>query len=272
MLRVVFPGDTVTACAILLSQLRVGLSVCALMFAVATAQPAQSQDLSSPDPSTDQALRRLQAILRKSAGPSDNARHDAYLLLITLANKETVPLLLERLRIDYGPTEPVPPAGKQFGFVCTHVHLVDALRSTTNTDQGMFYPRWKSWWDTHQNLTRLQWILEGFKEGGLHVIDPPDEQFGLELIRALTDRREYYSLNALRLLRRSSTSGRRAWVRSAASSDQRELRLGALRDLERIDTSGNLELIRTLSGDEDQEIRELADQLLKQRAVRLRVK
>lgn len=248
------------------------LSVYALMFAVATAQPTQPQDLSKRDQSTDRALRRLHDILRQPPGPNDAARHDAYLSLIGIGDEETVPLLLERLRIDYGTTEPVLAPGLKLGFVCTQVHLVDALRSITNTDQGMFYPRWKTWWDAHQSLPRLQWILSGFKEAGLHVIDPPDERFGLELIQELTGKSQYYSINAYRLLRGLPASKHGAWLIIAATSDQRALRLGTLRDLEQIDTPDGVDLIRRLTGDKDQEIRELADRMLKQRTFPFRAK
>jgi hypothetical protein len=239
-----------------------------LTLALATAHLTHAQLLDKPNPAADRALRGLHEALRQPPGLSDAARHDAYLSLIGFGNEQTVPLLLERLRIDYGATEPVPPPGKQLGFICTQGHLVDALRSITNTDQGMFYPRWKAWWDTHRNLSMLQWILEGFREGGLHVIDPPDEQFAFELIQELTDERLYYSINAFRLLRRAPASARTAWVGSAATSDRRALRLGALRDLEHIDTSAHMELIRRLAADDDQEVRELAGNILKQRSTK----
>ena len=192
---------------------------------MATAQGLPRLDTQSAD-----ALRRLHNSLHQSLD-----HHDAYLSLIGLGNEETVPLLLERLRIDYGETEPIrptPPLGVHLGFICTHVHLIEALRSITNTDQGMYYPRWKAWWDANHGLPRLQWILGGFKEGGLHVAQPPDETFGLELIETITDRREYYAINARRLLEIVPVKQRAAWIAKAAGSDQERLRLGALKILD----------------------------------------
>lgn len=176
-----------------------------------------------------------------------------------------MPLLLERLRLDYGESEPIPPPGVKFGFVCTQVHLIDAIRSIANTDQGMFYPRWEKWWEANRRYPRLKWILDGFTEGGLHAIDPPDEKFGLELIEALAGKREYYAVNARRLLVRVLPRERAAWLISAAASDQRPLRLGALSDLEQIDTSSHDDLIRKLTSDTDQEVREVAASVLRKR-------
>ena len=241
----------------------VWLTVYTLVLAFVTAQPAQSQALSKPDQATDRALRRLHDILRQPPGPNDAARHDAYISLIGIANEDTLPLLLERLRIDYGSTEPVLPPGVKAGFVCTQVHLVDALRSITNTDQGMFYPRWEAWWEGNRHVPRLQWVLNGFREDGLHVVEPPDERFGLELIQTLAAKRQYYAVNARRLLLRVSARERAPWVISAANSDQRLLRLGALSDIEQIDSHGHEDIVRKLAADTDPEIRDLAVTALK---------
>src|SRR5260370_13438030 len=85
--------------------------------------------------SSEPALDQLHDALRKYHDP-----HDAYLSIAQLGNEESVPLLLERFRLDHGTSE--PPSQAMVGFVCTQLHLVDALRSITNTDKGMYYPRW----------------------------------------------------------------------------------------------------------------------------------
>ena len=95
------------------------------------------------------------------------------------------------------------------------------------------------------------------------MVDPPDERFGLELIEALAGKREYYVLNAQRLLVQVPTRER------AASSDLPSFRLGALKDLERIDASGYDDLIHKLTGDTNPEVRELAaSTLTKRRAIK----
>ena len=65
--------------------------------------------------------------------------HDTYLGVAPIGNEETVPLLLERLRQDFGASEPSHPSGTGMAFDCAQVHLIDALRAIINTDQGMFY-------------------------------------------------------------------------------------------------------------------------------------
>ena len=109
----------------------------------------------------------------------------------------------------------------------------------------MFYPRWKLWWEANRGVPRIQWILNGFREGGLHVTDPPDEKFGLELVDALMDKREYYAINAQRLLVIVGTRERGALLKIAAASDQKRLRLGALKVLEQIDPSDQSEVIQS---------------------------
>ncbi len=176
-----------------------------------------------------------------------------------------MPLLLERLRIDYGNSEPAPPPYVGLGFVCTHVHLVDALRAITNTDQGMFYPRWSTWWEANRIYPRLKWMLDGFTEIGLHAVDPPDEQFGLDLIEVLGGNREHHATNASRLLKRARPDQRSAWTFAAAESANRRCRLGALRLLDGIDTTGHDDLIRKLTNDSDPAIRDLATSILAKR-------
>jgi hypothetical protein len=129
--------------------------------------------------------------------------HDAYFGAPQIGNEETVPLLLERLRVEYGAAEQDErnaPPGTEFGYVCTHVHLVDGLRAITNTDRGMYYPRWAEWWESNRKLARRRWILNGFAEIGLHAIDPIDERFRQELMEVLESGRKYHRINARRLL------------------------------------------------------------------------
>jgi hypothetical protein len=226
------------------------------------AQPAQSRDRSKPrDNAQGKYVLRLNERLRNPKGDS----HDDYASAIYIGNEQTVPLLLERLRRDYGATEPIPPPGRQFGFVCTQVHLVEALRTITNTDQGMFYPRWAKWWDANHGLPRDTWIRNGFFEAGLHPVSPADERFGLELIELLAGKCSYRAINAQRLLARERVEQRAAWVATAARSEKPQRRLGALKVLVEIDKGGAQELIRTLTNDSDREISDLAVSTLRER-------
>jgi len=195
--------------------------------------------------------------------------HDAYLALIELGNEETVPLLLDRLRLDYGASEPAPlPHGMMRGFICTQGHLIEALRSITNTDQGMYYPRWAAWWEANRKHPRERWVLDGFAAIGLHAVQPVDERFGLELIEFLPGenaQNAYQASNARRLLASLPRTTRAGWVTRAAASGDRTLRLGALDVLSRIDTTGHEDLIRKLAADTDLEIRRRALSTLNQR-------
>ena len=195
-------------------------------------------------------LEELHKVLRNSREP-----HDAYLTAEEIGNEETVPLLLDRLRLDYGPSEPPVTPGKVQGFICTQIHLADALRSITNTDQGPNYPRWAAWWAANRTFSRQRWIFDGFAAGGLHPVDPVDERFGLELIEALASERLYYRRNAQRLLSGVPAETRAKWLSTAASSDRRTLRLGTLDDLSYIDQTGREDLLRVLTRDSDLEVR-----------------
>ena len=239
------------------------LLVLAVVSTLILVLPATSQERSEPRADSSSAdLLRLHERLRNPKGDP----HDDYISAIYIGNEETVPLLLERLRQDYGATEPTPRPGFIAGFVCTQVHLVDALRTITNTDQGMFYPGWARWWETNRELPRDTWIRNGFVEAGLHPLDPPDEKFALELIEAQAGERSYYlSTNARRLLARQDAEQRTAWAAAAAQSEKPRLRLGALRLLAGINTKWAEGLIRALTDDSDGEIRDLAAEILRER-------
>lgn len=191
--------------------------------------------------------------------------HDVYFAARRLGDETTVPLLLARLRLDYGASEPIPPPGRIYAVICPHAHLIDALRSITNTDHGYYYPRWKTWWETNRQLPRRQWVRDGFAAIGLHPAEPLDDQFALELIGILPDRRSYLGDNARRLLASAKPDQRAKWVARAAASDQPTHRLGALYVLDRIDTAGCEEIIHKLRDDPDQEVRTLAARILHER-------
>jgi hypothetical protein len=182
-------------------------------------------------------------------------QHDAYLYAAGLGNNETVPLLLERLRLDYRQPD-LPGDGSTGGFDCAQIHLVDALRSITNTDQGMFYRRWAAWWEANRDLPQHQWMVNGFASAGLHVVEPVDERFGLELIEVIGHGQSYLALNAWRLLANSPTELRAQWAARAAASEQRFHRLGAIRLLSQIDSRDDL--LRALAVESDLEIRRAA--------------
>jgi outer membrane protein assembly factor BamB len=207
-------------------------------------------------------LERLHKVLR------DGENHDAYLYLATLGTTETVPLLLDRLRLDYGIYEP-PPA-VLYGFPCTRAHLIDALRDITNTDQGFYYPKWKAWWDANKDLSQRQWRINGFTAAGLHPAEPIDERFALELIGWMTEHESYKRLNASRELAEAPAQARSQWIALAAAQSP-TLKHGALAVLSEIDTTGHEELLRHLAHDPDLEIRRAALSQLNERLRKSRV-
>jgi len=202
-------------------------------------------------------LEQAHAILRNCRNP-----HDLYVGVTRTGNKETVPLLLERYRLDYGTTEPVLPPGMSEGFVCTRVHLIDALRTITNTDQGLYYPRWAGWWEANKRLSQHQWMLNGFAAQGLHVSEPIDERFALELMEVVGRGVNYHggpgfdyrSVNAERLLAVQKAGPRARWVERAAASPQRLHRLAAVAILCEVDTVGHEDVLRRLAADSDAEV------------------
>jgi hypothetical protein len=204
-----------------------------------------------------ESLTRLNEVLRKYSG-----LHDAYLHAGEIGNEETVPLLLNRLRLDFGDTEPVD---RTRGIDCAQGHLALALREITNTDMGVYYPKWAAWWEANRTFPREKWILDGFAAGGLHPVFPVDQRFGFELIEALLSDRFYYPMNARRLLASVPAETRGRWLDEAAMSAQRPLRLGALSALSDFDGIGHEDLLRSLSHDPDEEVRRRALTVINER-------
>jgi outer membrane protein assembly factor BamB len=225
----------------------------------------------------DQRRALLHASLRANREP-----HDIYINVMALADETTVPLLLERFRIDHPMAAPKPepepapeptrvdsfpysigPVGHAVNrstryipaFSCVQGHLVDALSYATNTNRGMYFPDWKAWWDENQHKSRREWIAQGFKEAGLSPSDPIDEQFGLDLIGLLAQPRGHLPINARRLLETVSAADRLAWIEKAARSDQNARRLGAISALRDLHPAGHEDLLRTLTADTDAEVR-----------------
>src|SRR5580700_10954498 len=64
------------------------------------------------------ALERLHQILRTQSN-----LHNVYLEIAGVGNEQSVPLLLERLRLDYGSLQIGDPSGAGMGFDCAQVHL-----------------------------------------------------------------------------------------------------------------------------------------------------
>jgi PQQ-like domain len=199
------------------------------------------------------ALQDLHDVLRNHSN-----LHDAHLAIAAIGNEESVPLLLERLRLDYGSLQHGDPSGVGVGFDCAQVHLVDALRTITNTDQGMYYPLWLSWWEANRGLPQKRWIQDGFAVKGLHVVEPVDEQFGLELIELIGQDRGYLNFNAKRLLRDAAPEQRAKWAARAAESDQRYSQLGAIQVLRLFEIDGQDALLRRLTDNSDLELRRQA--------------
>jgi outer membrane protein assembly factor BamB len=195
-------------------------------------------------------LEQLNAALRRW---TSSELHDIYLDAGNVGNKETVSLLLERLRLDYKyMTE--PPPGVMFGAECTYFHLIDALKRITKSDQGMYYSRWAAWWEKNRELSPHQWLLNGFAERGLHIAEPVDRRFGMELIQLLGNR-DYFAREASQLLDSAPPEMRFEWLAQAAASDDRVLRLGAISGLGEIKTAEGEVLLRKLSKDRDREVR-----------------
>ena len=234
--------------------------ICVLVWAGATLA-AQAQDPKLETGNESATLRVLHERLRHPEGDS----HDDYLLACGVGNEKTVPLLLERFKHDFGFPEPPPELGQKFGFVCTQVHLVDALRRITNTDQGLFYTRWAKWWDANKDFSVDRWVRDGFVERGLHPSNPVDDRFAMELIETLTDERQFVVINASVLLRQAPHGKRMEWLDAAAWSGQPKRRMGALWFLENILKAGREDLIRKLATDPVPEVREKADAVLKAR-------
>ena len=157
--------------------------------------------------------------------------HDTYLHIATVGNEKSVPLLLERLRKDYGASEPVLRPGMLEGFDCAQLHLIDALRAITNSDQGMHYPRWAAWWQKNQDLSQRRWALDGFATAGLHPTEPIDERFALELIEQVGHNRNYLSFNSSRTLSNVPAEQRKKWAAIASTSPERFRRLGVIATL-----------------------------------------
>ena len=199
------------------------------------------------------ALERLHEILRTQSN-----LHDVYLEIVGVGNEQSVPLLLERLRLDYGSLQLGDPSGTGMGFDCAQVHLIDALRAITNTDQGMYYPRWASWWEANRGFSQPRWIRDGFAIKGLHVVEPVDEQFGLELIDLIGRDRGYLNFNAMRLLAGVPPEQRAKWATQDAESGQRSDRLGAIQVSSIFAIKAQDALLRRLTTDPDLEIRRLA--------------
>ncbi len=223
---------------------------------IATTKTASSGNVEQSDPfPTLKAFTvdELNDILRNHSN-----LHDAYISLISIGNKASVPLLIERLRKDYGATEPVLRPGVMEGFDCAQLHLVDALRSITNTDQGMHYPRWAAWWQKNKDFSQQQWMLTGFATAGLHVTEPIDQQFGLELIEQVGRNTRFLAFNASHLLANVSAEQRTAWTSAASISPDRFRRLGAIAMLRQFGGNEAEDILRGLSADSDLEIRRSA--------------
>lgn len=249
-----------------------GLVFCVGVGLVASA-PAAAQRVRRPL-SVAQVRAQLHDVLRRYREP-----HDTYLALSALGTAETVPLLLERFRQDHGmarlPEPPPPPTISDPGafpfpmiiapvgrlvpaYVCVHEHLVDVLRNTTNTDRGMYYEDWAAWWRENRQLTQDAWIAKGFADIGLHVADPIDERYALELMGAMGGPTGYLRFNAERVLRRATAGERARWRETAAHVGAPATRLGAVRSVERIDRTGEEAFLRRLARDGDPAVAQAA--------------
>jgi hypothetical protein len=211
--------------------------------------------------------------------------HDVYIDLIGLADETSVPLLLERLRRDYGaagPPQPAPPRALPAtptafplpamvdatansyvaGFVCTQAHLIEALESATNASRGMYYPAWHAWWEANRTQPRHQWIRDGFAAMEMHVVIPVDERFGIELLSFLPRDGDGRVINAVRLLHDVPTDTLAGWIEQMASSTSASLRRGAAASLRFFDIPARVRLLRALAADADDRVATTARQIL----------
>jgi hypothetical protein len=224
----------------------------------ATCAIAQNPSKSHQRAKTDPEVEKIHSRIRNDRDP-----HDAFLQAAFIYDKTTVPVILERFAREYGKTEPEVNGDSRRGFVCTQIHLIDAIRSITNTDQGMWYPRWASWWEANQNLSLRQWKLNGFASAGFHITDPMDHTTALELIEIMGKNSPLYlSRNAQFLLLDAPQEMLSKWLELAATSDQQLLRLGVVRYAANT-SSGNEALLHKLMTDSDPEISEQANAALK---------
>ena len=216
--------------------------------------PNASGQLTQPGQDPEKAnLARYHDELRNHAD-----LHDTYIEVAPIGNEETVPLLLERLRKDFGGPEPSHLPGTELAFDCAQIHLIDALREITNTDQGLFYPRWAAWWAENHTISQRRWILDGFAAEGLHAVDPVNEQFGLELIEQMGRSHDYHSFNAARLLAEIPPERRMKWAALASVSSVVFARLGTIGVVVPLQVSGSEDLLRALTTDSDLEVRRRA--------------
>jgi WD40 repeat protein len=144
------------------------------------------------------------------------------------------------------------------GFDCAQLHLIDALRSITNSDQGMHYPRWAAWWQKNKDLSQQQWRLDGFAAAGLHVTEPVDQRFALELIEQVGHNTKYLAFNARHLLANVPVEQRNVWTSTAPTSPDRFRRLGAIAMLRQFGGTDAEHILRGFSVDPDVEIRRTA--------------
>ncbi|MGA8144291.1 MAG: hypothetical protein WB987_10420 [Candidatus Acidiferrales bacterium] len=83
--------------------------------------------MTSPSQNQEKEVRaQLYDVVRKNA-----YLHASYLDIAPIGNKQTVPLLLGRLRHDFGAFESGAPSGIGMAFDCAHAHLIEALRDIT---------------------------------------------------------------------------------------------------------------------------------------------
>lgn len=165
-------------------------------------RPVQPPEPPSPRDSGDLFVRPV-AERRRAIHDTlhrNGKQHDAYLRLADIADPSSVEVLMLRLCTDYPDPEGPPPAGFQWGYECSQVHLTDVLRNVTNHDAGMSCSEWRRWVDRNRRKTWNQWIAEGFAQDGVALSLPLGTETFHTLLRYLSDRREWRQENAWRVL------------------------------------------------------------------------
>ncbi len=112
--------------------------------------------------------------------------HDAFIIISHVSTEESVPYLINALR--WQPeTKPTDA-----GMIDTKAICLQDLSALTNQRPGLNYSDWVKWWKINKTKSRREWVLDGFRQHGLPVTDPPDNKFIDSLISAVGSKRFHW--------------------------------------------------------------------------------
>ncbi len=155
-------------------------------------------------------------------------RHDASIIMGYYADKVWAERIMERVK----PGEDMDSCG---GYVPVP-HAASAMQLITNQDVGDEGDAWLEWWKANQSKSQEEWILDGFREYGLEIGTPVEEEGILGLLELLaktsTDERGslpfHAKYNAFRWLRDSGFDPLRFALSDSRSAVSEERRQGLL--------------------------------------------